>query len=77
MVDVVTGLLLDGADDTDVDGEPVLLYSPIILAAYWPRFFAHLARGPDLRGEKNLFPRVVSGLFFASLFRKCLEQTRW
>ena len=54
------------------------LYCTIQLAAYWPLgFFALLARGPGLIGEDNLFPRVVSGLFFASLFGKCLEQTRW
>ena len=77
MVDVVTDLLLDGVGDTDVDvREPVVLYNPIscLLAS---RFFALLARGPDLRGEGNLFPGLVSGLFFTSPFRKCLEQTRW
>ena len=76
-MDVVKDLLLDGADDTDADGrEAILLYS-LISCLLASRFFALLARGPGLSGEDNLFPRVVSGLFFASLFGKCLEQTRW
>ena len=62
--------MLDGADVTDVDGESI-----VQLAAYWPlSFLPSWLEG----GEDNLFPRVVSGLLFASLFGKCpMEQTRW
>ena len=75
-MDAVADLLLDGADDPDVDVREPVLYNSIscLLAS---RFFALLARGPGLIGEDNLFPRVVLGLFLASLFGKCLEQTRW
>ena len=42
-----------------------------------PLDFCPLGSSPVLIGEANLFPRLVSGLFFASLLGKCLEQMRW
>ena len=75
-MDVVTDLLLDGGDDPDVEvREPVLFSSISCLLP--SRFFALLARGPGLIGKDSLLLRLFSGLFFASLFGKCLEQTRW